>query len=61
MYEMFDLGFRNKLCEILLIIMGVIFVIGAVYSNMVLAYIFTFSFLTFILLLTLPFDKFKQN
>ena len=60
MNRIFDLGFRNKIEEGLVCVMGIIFSIGTFYSNIILAYIFVFSFFLFILLLVFPFDKIKQ-
>lgn len=60
MKRLLDLGFRNKICNILLIIMGCIFALGTVYCNMILMYIFTISFALLIFLLVFPFNKIKQ-
>lgn len=60
MNRIFDLGFRNKIKLTLLFIMWIILTIGVFYSNIILAYIFVFSFFLFIVLLVFPFDKIKK-
>lgn len=61
MKKLFELGFRNKIGDILLVTMFLIFAIALWHPNLMLAYLLTLCFVLLILLQIIPWNSLKNK